>query len=66
MTEKRWRWKQIGRGQFVAVTTCSICGVEVQNGNPTVTLYCADCAAKVKREKGAERARRWRERHKDG
>lgn len=64
MGKNGWEWKEIATSHFLAVNTCKICGKEYNNGNVMASLYCPSCADKVKREKTAERVRRYRERQK--
>lgn len=64
MNQQRWHYKQISRGHYLAVGTCSVCGVEYSNNNVSASLYCPACAEKVKREKTAERVRKHRLLHK--
>lgn len=64
MTKTGWKWKEIERSHFLAVNTCKICGKEYNNGNVMASLYCPECAAKVKREKTAERVKRYRAKKK--
>jgi predicted RNA-binding Zn-ribbon protein involved in translation (DUF1610 family) len=59
--KNNWRYKKIDKGYFLAVNTCGVCGSEYSNGNPAASLYCPECAAKIKREKTAERVRRHRQ-----
>lgn len=58
------KWKEIEKGHYLAVTTCQICGAEYNNGNVSASKYCPACAAKVKKEKTAERVRKYREKQK--
>ena len=64
MNESRWRYKKIARGHYLAVAICSLCGAEYTNGNVGASKFCPVCAAKVKREKTAERVKKHRERRK--
>ena len=64
MEEKRWTYKQTARGHYLAVAICSLCGAEYANGNVAASKFCPACAAKVKREKTAERVKKNRERRK--
>lgn len=64
MGKNGWKWKEIETSHYLAVMTCTICGKEYNNGNVMASLYCPECAAKVKREKTAERVRRYREKQK--
>lgn len=65
MGKNGWKWKEIGISHYLAVNTCKLCGKEYNNGNVMASLYCPECAAKVKREKTAERVRRHREKKKE-
>lgn len=64
MGKNSWKYKQIDKGRYLAVMTCSICGEEYTNGNVAASMYCPACAAKVKREKTAERVQRYRAKKK--
>ena len=64
MGKNSWKWKEIEPSHYLAVNTCTICGKEYNNGNVMASMYCPTCAAKVKREKTAERVRRYREKQK--
>ena len=64
MKDNNWRYKKIGKGRYLAVNTCSVCGEEYNNGNVAASLYCPKCSKKIKREKTALRVRRYRERNK--
>ena len=64
MEKHSWKWKQVETGHYLAVNTCKLCGKEYNNGNVMASLYCPECAAKVKREKTAARVKRYRERQK--
>ena len=66
MPKSKWYYKNIGKGRYIAVNTCSICGVEYRNNNVAASLYCPSCAIDVKRQKTAERVRRYREKLKKG
>ena len=65
MNERRWHYKKIARGHYLAVAKCCLCGTECSNNNVAASLYCPACAEKVKREKTAERVKRYRERRKN-
>ena len=65
MGQTGWKWKKVATSHYLAVNTCNICGKEYSNGNVMASLYCPECAAKVKREKTAERVRRHREKQKE-
>ena len=64
MGENSCKWEKTDKGYYLAVTTCQMCGKEYNNGNVFASKYCSECAAKVKREKTAERVRRYRENQK--
>ena len=64
MGKNGWKWKEIEASHYLAVMTCTICGKEYNNGNVMASLYCPECAAKVKREKTAARVKRYREKQK--
>ncbi|WP_155836695.1 hypothetical protein [Anaeroarcus burkinensis] len=65
MRENQWHYKKVvlesGISMNVAVATCTSCGAEYRNNNVAASLYCSECAAKIKKEKTAERVRRYRE-----
>ena len=65
MNERRWYFKKIAQGHYMAVASCCLCGAEYTNNNVAASRYCPACAAKTKREKTAERVKRYRERRKN-
>jgi len=58
----RMFWKRQDNGVFLMTGICTLCGAEFNNNNIGAASYCQPCAEKVKREKTAERVRRYRER----
>ena len=64
MGKNGWKWEQTEAGHYLAVNTCKLCGKEYNNGNVMASLYCPECAARIKREKTAERVKRYRAKKK--
>ena len=64
MGKNGWKWKEIEPHHYLAVNTCKLCGKEYNNGNVMASLYCPECAARIKREKTAERVKRYRAKKK--
>lgn len=56
--------REDGRAINIATTVCTVCGAEYRNGNVASSLYCPDCAKRIRAEKNRERVRRFREKNK--
>jgi predicted Zn-ribbon and HTH transcriptional regulator len=65
-TYSKWYWNKGKDGVYRPKGVCTICGQEYSNENIGASSYCPECAAKVKREKTAERVRKYRERQNAG
>jgi predicted amidophosphoribosyltransferase len=54
-------WNKCADGVYRPVGICSVCGKEYKSDNIGASSYCPECAARIKKEKTAERVRRFRE-----
>lgn len=57
-----WGWHKDADGIHRPEGKCTLCGELFRCENMGAASYCPACAAKVKREKTAERVRKYRER----
>lgn len=53
-----------GSGKMIAVNVCESCGTEFLTALYATTKYCEGCSRRVKRKRGTERVRRYRERQR--
>ena len=60
------RWEKGEDRVYRPVAICTVCGAEYRNddkcANVWASSYCPECAKKIKREKTAERVKKYRER----